>query len=111
MAATPRDPGRELHHRHRAPVWRAGAQPDSETSDAVRLEELPPLLAAQRRQRHALRRPGELRSDDHRQGSRVALWRDDPDPPATDWRSIDHAWGGQVGFTVDRMPHIGRVKG
>jgi glycine/D-amino acid oxidase-like deaminating enzyme len=24
---------------------------------------------------------------------------------------IDHAWGGQVGFTVDRMPHIGRVKG
>ena len=24
---------------------------------------------------------------------------------------IDHAWGGQVGFTVDRMPHIGRVHG
>jgi glycine/D-amino acid oxidase-like deaminating enzyme len=24
---------------------------------------------------------------------------------------IDHAWGGQVGLTVDRMPHIGRVKG
>jgi glycine/D-amino acid oxidase-like deaminating enzyme len=24
---------------------------------------------------------------------------------------IDHAWGGQVGFTVDRMPHIGRVRG
>jgi glycine/D-amino acid oxidase-like deaminating enzyme len=24
---------------------------------------------------------------------------------------IDHAWGGQVGFTVDRMPHIGRHEG
>jgi len=24
---------------------------------------------------------------------------------------IDYAWGGQVGFTVDRMPHIGRVRG
>ena len=24
---------------------------------------------------------------------------------------VEHAWGGQVGFTVDRMPHIGRVKG
>lgn len=24
---------------------------------------------------------------------------------------IDHAWGGQVGFTVDRLPHIGRVEG
>jgi glycine/D-amino acid oxidase-like deaminating enzyme len=24
---------------------------------------------------------------------------------------IDHAWGGQVGFTVDRVPHIGRVQG
>ena len=24
---------------------------------------------------------------------------------------VEHAWGGQVGFTVDRVPHIGRVKG
>ncbi|MEA2668323.1 MAG: hypothetical protein QOJ33_1257, partial [Chloroflexota bacterium] len=24
---------------------------------------------------------------------------------------VEHAWGGQVGFTVDRMPHIGRSKG
>jgi len=24
---------------------------------------------------------------------------------------VEHAWGGQVGFTVDRMPHLGRVKG
>jgi glycine/D-amino acid oxidase-like deaminating enzyme len=24
---------------------------------------------------------------------------------------VEHAWGGRVGFTVDRMPHIGRVKG
>jgi glycine/D-amino acid oxidase-like deaminating enzyme len=24
---------------------------------------------------------------------------------------VEHAWGGQVGFTVDRMPHIGRTKG
>jgi len=24
---------------------------------------------------------------------------------------IEHAWGGQVGFTLDRMPHIGRAKG
>ena len=24
---------------------------------------------------------------------------------------IDYAWGGQVGFTADRMPHIGRIKG
>ena len=25
--------------------------------------------------------------------------------------AVDHAWGGQVGFTVDRMPHIGRIAG
>jgi len=24
---------------------------------------------------------------------------------------VEHAWGGQVGFTFDRMPHIGRMKG
>ena len=24
---------------------------------------------------------------------------------------VEHAWGGQVGFTFDRMPHIGRIKG
>jgi glycine/D-amino acid oxidase-like deaminating enzyme len=24
---------------------------------------------------------------------------------------IENAWGGQVAFTIDRMPHIGRVKG
>jgi glycine/D-amino acid oxidase-like deaminating enzyme len=24
---------------------------------------------------------------------------------------VEHAWGGQVGFTIDRMPHIGRVDG
>jgi glycine/D-amino acid oxidase-like deaminating enzyme len=24
-------------------------------------------------------------------------------------RAIDHAWGGRVGFTWDRMPHIGRL--
>ena len=24
---------------------------------------------------------------------------------------VEHAWGGQLGFTLDRMPHIGRVKG
>ena len=24
--------------------------------------------------------------------------------------AVEHAWGGQVGFTVDRMPHIGRVE-
>jgi glycine/D-amino acid oxidase-like deaminating enzyme len=24
---------------------------------------------------------------------------------------IEHAWGGNVGFTVDRVPHIGRTKG
>jgi glycine/D-amino acid oxidase-like deaminating enzyme len=25
--------------------------------------------------------------------------------------TIEHAWGGNVGFTFDRMPHIGRVNG
>src|SRR5205807_484583 len=25
--------------------------------------------------------------------------------------NVEHAWGGQVGFTLDRVPHIGRVKG
>jgi glycine/D-amino acid oxidase-like deaminating enzyme len=25
-------------------------------------------------------------------------------------RRIDHAWGGNVGFTFDRMPHVGRTK-
>ena len=24
---------------------------------------------------------------------------------------VEHAWGGQVGFTFDRMPHIGRIDG
>jgi glycine/D-amino acid oxidase-like deaminating enzyme len=24
---------------------------------------------------------------------------------------VERAWGGQVGFTFDRMPHIGRIKG
>lgn len=24
---------------------------------------------------------------------------------------VEHAWGGQVGFTFDRMPHIGKAKG
>jgi glycine/D-amino acid oxidase-like deaminating enzyme len=24
---------------------------------------------------------------------------------------IEHAWGGTVGFTFDRLPHIGRIKG
>ena len=24
---------------------------------------------------------------------------------------IEHAWGGNVGFTFDRLPHIGRIKG
>jgi glycine/D-amino acid oxidase-like deaminating enzyme len=24
---------------------------------------------------------------------------------------VEHAWGGLVGFTFDRMPHIGRIKG
>jgi glycine/D-amino acid oxidase-like deaminating enzyme len=24
---------------------------------------------------------------------------------------VEHAWGGNVGFTIDRMPHIGRNKG
>jgi glycine/D-amino acid oxidase-like deaminating enzyme len=24
---------------------------------------------------------------------------------------VDHAWGGTVGFTFDRLPHIGRMKG
>jgi len=24
---------------------------------------------------------------------------------------VQHAWGGQVGFTFDRMPHIGRMRG
>jgi glycine/D-amino acid oxidase-like deaminating enzyme len=25
--------------------------------------------------------------------------------------SVEHAWGGKVGFTMDRMPHIGRLDG
>ena len=25
--------------------------------------------------------------------------------------NVQNAWGGQLGFTLDRMPHIGRVKG
>ena len=25
-------------------------------------------------------------------------------------RRIDYAWGGSVGFTFDRMPHVGRTK-
>jgi glycine/D-amino acid oxidase-like deaminating enzyme len=25
-------------------------------------------------------------------------------------RRIDYAWGGNVGFTIDRMPHVGRTK-
>jgi glycine/D-amino acid oxidase-like deaminating enzyme len=25
--------------------------------------------------------------------------------------TVEHAWGGQVGFTFDRMPHIGRIDG
>jgi glycine/D-amino acid oxidase-like deaminating enzyme len=25
--------------------------------------------------------------------------------------AVDHAWGGNVGFTFDRLPHIGRLKG
>ena len=25
--------------------------------------------------------------------------------------AIEHAWGGQLGFTLDRMPHIGRLDG
>jgi glycine/D-amino acid oxidase-like deaminating enzyme len=24
---------------------------------------------------------------------------------------VEHAWGGNVGFTFDRLPHIGRIKG
>ena len=26
-------------------------------------------------------------------------------------RRVEHAWGGRIGFTVDRMPHVGRVGG
>jgi glycine/D-amino acid oxidase-like deaminating enzyme len=25
--------------------------------------------------------------------------------------AVEHAWGGNVGFTFDRLPHVGRVKG
>jgi glycine/D-amino acid oxidase-like deaminating enzyme len=31
--------------------------------------------------------------------------------PQLEGLRVERAWGGQVGFTVDRMPHIGRVKG
>jgi glycine/D-amino acid oxidase-like deaminating enzyme len=24
---------------------------------------------------------------------------------------VEHAWGGNVGFTFDRLPHIGRIEG
>ena len=30
-------------------------------------------------------------------------------PPLADYR-IEYAWGGNVGFTFDRMPHVGRTK-
>ena len=26
-------------------------------------------------------------------------------------RRVEHAWGGRVGFTFDRMPHVGRAGG
>lgn len=31
--------------------------------------------------------------------------------PQLEGLRVERAWGGQVGFTFDRMPHIGRVKG
>jgi glycine/D-amino acid oxidase-like deaminating enzyme len=31
--------------------------------------------------------------------------------PQLEGLRVERAWGGQVGFTVDRMPHIGRVQG
>ncbi len=39
------------------------------------------------------------------------LWRGliDVHPQMADYR-IDYAWGGNVGFTFDRMPHVGRTR-
>ena len=39
------------------------------------------------------------------------LWRGlmEVHPQLADYR-IEYAWGGNVGFTFDRMPHVGRTK-
>jgi glycine/D-amino acid oxidase-like deaminating enzyme len=31
--------------------------------------------------------------------------------PQLEGTRVEYAWGGQVGFTFDRMPHIGRLDG
>ena len=58
-----------------------------------------------------LRRPGELPADVRststaRDPARGLL---EVHPQLADYR-IEYAWGGNVGFTFDRMPHAGRTK-
>jgi glycine/D-amino acid oxidase-like deaminating enzyme len=31
--------------------------------------------------------------------------------PQLEGTTVEHAWGGNIGFTFDRLPHIGRIKG
>ena len=78
----------------------------------LRHQELPLLLARERRAATHLRRSRVLPADLGRPD------RDDPGagpcatvhPQAADLR-IDHAWGGNVAFTFDRLPHLGEHAG
>src|SRR5207302_1058087 len=82
----PHHPDGQLHHRHRAAVRRPRPERYSQPANAVRLEELPLLLAAQQRQPHVLRRPGEFCADDDREGPRLPLYRETPwFLPAVGW--------------------------
>ena len=77
----------------------------------LRHQELPVLLARVGRPPDDLRRTRELPADDRsigrpRSSTRVCSRSTRSWP---DYR-IEYAWGGNVGFTFDRMPHAGRTK-
>ena len=77
----------------------------------LRHEELPVLLARVGRPPDDLRRAGLVPADVDRQDRARSSGKGllEVHPQLADYR-IEYAWGGNVGFTFDRMPHVGRTK-
>ena len=87
-------------------------EPLAEGPGLLRHEELPLLLARVGGPPDDLRRPGELPADVGRPHRRAILHKGmlEVHPQLAGYR-IEYAWGGNVGFTFDRMPHVGRMDG
>ena len=111
VAASTDHPDRVVHHRHRAAARgprpravaegpaRSSTRRTSCTTGTCRRTAGWSSAAARRSCRHRSTRPPRI------------LWRGllEVHPQLADHR-IEYAWGGNVGFTFDRMPHVGRTK-